>query len=150
MHKRLREIIRNSTPQLEAVSDADASWKQDANVWSPKEILGHLVDSAMHNHERFVGIALNEKLEFAGDDQNAWVNFQAWQDRPWLEIVALWNAYNLHIAWLIEQLPENSLEREATVFLSRKTVTLKWLVEHYVQHLEHHLGQINERIRQIQ
>ena len=149
MHNRLREIIRNTTPQLEVISDADASWKQGANVWSPKEILGHLVDSAMHNHERFVGIGTGEKLEFAGDDQNIWVSFQAWQDRPWLEIVALWNVYNLHMVWLIERLPESSLEREATVFLSQKTVTLRWLVEHYVSHLEHHLRQINERVRRV-
>ena len=149
MKTNLKELILQVTPHLEALTNEAVSFKPDLNVWSAKEILGHLVDSAMHNHERFVGLGTGEKLEFPGNNQNSWVNFQRWQERDWLEIVGLWKFYNLHLAWLIEHLPDDVLERQAIVFLSRKTVTLKWLVEHYLEHLEHHLKQIDERVRGI-
>jgi hypothetical protein len=149
MKTNLKEIILQVTPHLEALTDEAISFKSDLNVWSAKEILGHLIDSAMHNHERFVGLGTGEKLEFPGDNQNSWVSFQNWQERDWLEIVGLWKFYNLHLAWLIERLPDEALKQQAIVFLSRKTVTLQWLVEHYVEHLEHHLNQIDERVRGI-
>ena len=78
-------------------------------------------------------------IEFKG------TRFQGWQERGWLEILDLWRAYNLHLAWLVERLPDGSLEHRGTVFLSRRTVSLRWLVEHYLEHLEHHLKQIDER-----
>jgi uncharacterized damage-inducible protein DinB len=130
---RLREIVQHVAPRLEGLDDAVASRKPGADVWSPKEILGHLVDSAQHNHARFVGLGLEDGQEFPGDDQNAWVRFQRWQER----------------GWLIERLPDASLEHQGTAFLSRRTVTLRWLVEHYVEHLEHHLRQIDERAGRV-
>jgi DinB superfamily len=149
MKTRLKEIILRVTPQLEVLTNEDVSFKPNLSVWSAKEILGHLIDSAMHNHERFVGIGTDEKLEFPGDSQDSWVSFQRWQERDWLEIVGLWKFYSLHLAWLIVRLPDTALERQATVFLSRRIVTLEWLVVHYVEHLEHHLKQIDERVRGI-
>lgn len=122
MQTRLREIVRRVAPRLERVDDVLASRKPGTDVWSPKEILGHLVDSAQHNHARFVGLGLEDEQEFPGDDQNAWVRFQGWQERGWLEILDLWRAYNLHLAWLVERLPDASLEHQGTVFLSRRTV----------------------------
>jgi hypothetical protein len=142
---KLREILQHAMPQLEHMGEAETSRKLDAQTWSPKEILGHLVDSAQHNHGRLVQLSLENGSEFPGDDQDAWVNLQRWNDRPWFEIATLWYAYNLHLAWLIEQLPEASLEHQGTVFLSRKIVNVRWLIEHYVTHLEHHLQQIEER-----
>ncbi len=149
MKTHLKEIISRVTPYLEALTNEAVSFKSDPNVWSGKEILGHLIDSAMHNHERFVGLGTGEKLEFPGDNQDSWVSFQHWQERDWLEIVGLWKSYNLHLAWLIEHLPDDVLERKAIVFLSRKTITLGWLIKHYLEHLEHHLKQIDERVRGI-
>jgi hypothetical protein len=145
MQTRLREIVQHVLPQLERMEDAVTSRKPSPDTWSPKEILGHLVDSAQHNHGRFVQIGLENGVEFPGDDQNAWVKFQRWQDRPWVEIVCLWESYNLHLAWVIEGIPESSLGHQWIIFRSRKTVTLHWLVQHYLEHLEHHVQQIRER-----
>jgi DinB superfamily len=146
--QRLREILLHALASLERMDETEASRKPDDSAWSPKEILGHLVDSAQHNHGRLVQLSLEDGTEFPGDDQNAWVNLQRWNERPWLEILTLWHAYNLHLVWLIEKLPDASLEHRGTVFLSRKTVDLRWIIEHYVTHLEHHLNQIDERTKE--
>jgi hypothetical protein len=147
MHQRLFEIVRSALPRLEAIEEAETSLKPNQSVWSRKEILGHLVDSAQHNHGRFVQLGLENGTEFPGDNQDAWVDLQRWHERPWLEIIHLWHSYNLHLAWVIAHLPTPSLEHEGIVFLSRKTVSLRWLIEHYIQHLEHHLQQIEDRNR---
>lgn len=129
------------------MDDAETSLKPNQTMWSRKEILGHLTDSAQHNHGRFVQLSLENGSEFFGDHQDAWVDLQRWQERPWLEIVKFWHSYNLHLIWVIEHLPAASFEHQGIVFLSRKTVSVRWLIEHYIQHLEHHLQQIENQNR---
>ena len=147
MHQRLIEVVQGARPRLEAMGEAQTSLKLSRTVWSRKEILGHLIDSAQHNHGRFVQLSLESGTEFLGDDQDAWVDLQRWQERPWLEIVAFWHSYNLHLAWVIAGLPTHSLKHEGIVFRSRRTVSLHWLIEHYVEHHEHHLQQIEDSSR---
>lgn len=144
MQTRLREIVEEAASKLASVSEEVASRKPAPNKWSAKEILGHLIDSACNNHARFVRVSLEPNLTLPGYAQDDWVRLQAYQERPWDEVVSLWKFYNLHLAYVIEHLPEASLEHRFTV--STATVTLKFLAEDYVAHLEHHLNQVWERV----
>ena len=52
--KRL-EYLCDVIPQLLATIDAQSfSLKSNPDKWSKKEIIGHLIDSATNNHQRFV------------------------------------------------------------------------------------------------
>ncbi len=48
---RLEKILREFSPRLRKLSDAQAGIKPSPGKWSKKEILGHLIDSASNNHQ---------------------------------------------------------------------------------------------------
>ena len=69
----LREAIAAATPRLLALSDAEAAKAPAPGKWSPKQVLGHLIDSASNNHQRFVRAQFTDDLVFAGYQQEPWV-----------------------------------------------------------------------------
>src|SRR5688572_30758858 len=80
-------------------ADADrAARRPAAGGWSPKELVGHLIDSAANNHQRFVRARWQEDLVFAGYEQERWVEAQGYQAARWRELVTLWQDYNRHLA----------------------------------------------------
>jgi len=60
-------------PMLEAMPNEQTGHKPAPEQWSPGEIIGHLIDSASNNHQRFVRAQFQDNLVFSGYDQNAWV-----------------------------------------------------------------------------
>ena len=46
---------------LQSITDFEV--KIDTNKWSKKEILGHLIDSAINNLQRFTEIQYSEKVD---------------------------------------------------------------------------------------
>ncbi len=112
-----------------------------AGGWSRKQVMGHLIDSASNNHQRFVRASLQDSLEFPGYDQNGWARVQAAQEADWPLLVALWANYNRFLAHVIAHLPPAKLEVPIRIGQS-EPVTLKFLAEDYVRHVVHHLGQI--------
>ena len=148
----LKQIVTEVTPRLEVIPAPVANDKPDPAKWSKQEILGHLIDSANHNHRRFVAAVLQDDLVFDGYDQDQWVAVQRYQDAEWAWIIQFWRAYNLRLAEIIDQLPEYQLTRaRETHNLNRiawktvpvdRPVTLDYLIKDYIVHLEHHLRQI--------
>ena len=65
----LRETVAAVTPRLLALSESEASRQPAPGKWSPKEVIGHLVDSASNNHQRFVRAGFTEDLVFPGPSQ---------------------------------------------------------------------------------
>ena len=148
----LRAVVADAVPRLAAIGEP-ASARSPAPVkWSPRELMGHLIDSASNNHQRFVRARFQEDLVFPGYDQDAWVDAQRYREAPWGELVALWRGFNLQLARVMEATPAEALDRpRARHSLDRiawRTVpageptTLRYLMEDYVEHLRHHLGQL--------
>ena len=148
----LRRAIEKSTPLLEKMDDAATRRRPAPSKWSPREIIGHLIDSASNNHQRFVRAQFQEDLVFPGYAQDAWVSAQKYQDAPWDELLALWRSFNLHLARVMEATPEDQRlrrrERHNLDELAWKPVarnepaTLDYFMADYVGHLQHHLDQI--------
>jgi len=116
--------------------------KPAPDKWSKKEIMGHLVDSAANNHQRFIrGQFEHEPVIFY--DQNNWVNLQHYNEAPIQQILGLWQAYNRHLAYVISTIPEENLNRQCRG-KDGKLYTLKYLVEDYLVHMEHHLKQVGD------
>jgi DinB family protein len=109
--------------------------------WSRKQVLGHLIDSASNNHQRFVRAALQPSLDFPGYDQDDCVRVQAVEEANWDLLVSLWASYNRYLAHVIAHLPASKLETPCRIGTD-KPVTLRFLAEDYLVHLLHHLGQI--------
>jgi len=146
-----RRTIDRAAERLGTFCDSEAGRPTAPGKWSKKEIVGHLIDSAANNHGRFVRAQLQEDLVFPGYDQDAWVRVQRYRDRPWSDLVALWCAYNRHIACVMESADPELVDRVRTSHnldeLAWKAVqrteptTLDYFMRDYVAHLEHHLRQ---------
>lgn len=138
----MRQRVAALVPQLIAMSEADVAHKPSPDRWCKKEILGHLIDSAANNHQRFVRAQLQGTLSFPGYEQEAWVRCQAYASADWSLLVELWSSYNRRLADVIAQMPDRVMDVECRIG-DREPVTLKWLVEDYVRHMEHHLSQLS-------
>lgn len=149
----LRDAVRRAAPALRTISPAAAARRPGPGKWSPVEILGHLVDSASNNHQRFVRARFRADLRFDGYDQDAWVDVQRWAEAPWLEVLDLWRAFNLHLARLIEGTPDDVLDTPRAdhnldaigweTVPAHEPATLAYFMRDYVGHLQHHLRQID-------
>ncbi len=141
----LDAIADEASASLQAISEAVAAIKVREGLWSVKEIVGHLVDSAANNHQRFIRAQQSRgELAFPGYEQEEWVRLQAYQERPWRELVELWTLYNRHLAHAIRRIPDTLLSVSCHIG-ANEPVTLLFLVEDYLVHLRHHLRQVRER-----
>jgi hypothetical protein len=149
---RLRADVAAAEPRLRAMSDAATAERPAPGKWSPREIVGHLVDSASNNHARFVRASDLDGLVFEGYAQDHWVSRQGYQGADWGELLTLWAAFNRHLARVMDAVPERVRTREHArhnldqiafrPIAPDAPATLDWFMEDYVLHLEHHLRQI--------
>ena len=147
-----RRTLDEARTRLTALSDSDAGRPRTPGKWSPKEIIGHLIDSAANNHARFVRAQATDDLVFEGYDQEAWVRVQRYNERRWLDLVQLWHAYNQHLADVMERADPDALARPRARHSLDRTAfrpidpttpaTLAFVMRDYVAHLKHHLKQI--------
>lgn len=137
----LRHTIQESRPKLLAISAEQANEKPFANKWSLQEIIGHLIDSAANNHQRFVRMQQVADLGKFGYDQTHWVNSQYYQSANWEELVQLWYYYNLHLSHVIANLNPDTLTHTCDMGYDTPK-DLRFVTGDYVKHLQHHLNQI--------
>lgn len=138
---RLLTVINTAEPRLRQFSEPENTKPLLSGGWSRKQVMGHLIDSASNNHQRFVRACLQPSLEFPAYDQEGNVRIQAPQEADWLLLVSLWASYNRYLAHIISRLPASKLETVCHIGTG-KPLTLGYLAEDYLTHLLHHLRQI--------
>lgn len=132
-------ILAETAGQTMRLMPAD-HWRAKHKDWTRSEVLGHLVDSASNNHQRFARALIQDSLTFPGYEQDAMVrvqNYAAIQPRLLIE---LWTSYNRYLAWLFAQFPEAKLTTPCDI--SGWKITLGDMAVDYVAHMEHHLRQV--------
>jgi hypothetical protein len=85
------------------------------------------------------------------------VRLQGYQAAPWAEIVTLWHAYNRHVVRVMTAVPDDVRYRRHTrhnmhqlgwqLYAADEPAMLDDLMRDYVAHLEHHLSQVRDRVR---
>ena len=141
LSNQLLQIVEAAEMKLRRIDEAETTKPTLPGGWSRKQIIGHLIDSASNNHQRFVRASLQTSLEFPGYDQNGNVSVQAPQEVHWLLLVSLWAAYNRYLAHVIAHLPDSKLQTVCRIGAG-EPVTLAFLASDYFRHLVHHLKQI--------
>ena len=146
----LRDVVLAASPKLDAISEAAAEQPREPDHWSPKQTIGHLIDSASNNHQRFVRAQFRDDLVFEGYDGAKWVDVQQYASAPWPSLVALWREFNLHLARVIDATPDEirlrPRERHNLGEIASNKLpeppTLEAFMKDYVDHLQHHLAQV--------
>ena len=67
---------------------------------------------------------------------------------PWSDLVDLWRFYNIQLAHIIRNIPDSALEVQCTIG-PNDPVTLLFLIEDYLVHMQHHLKKIAERVTDL-
>src|ERR1700728_3279714 len=99
--EKLTRAVEAANVKLRQVSEGESATPVLKGGWSRKQVIGHLIDSASNNHQRFVRASLQGSLEFPGYEQDGCVRVQAVQDVPWPLLVALWKSSNLFFPHVI-------------------------------------------------
>jgi hypothetical protein len=141
----LRSVANSFSKELLAADAKAPARKPAPGQWAPKEVLGHLIDSAANNHQRFVRAQQGDALVIAGYDQNHWVKSQGYIDADWPHLVALWTQLNLHLADVIARIPSGKYAVPCTIG-DDAPVTLEFVIVDYLAHMKHHMAQIRERL----
>lgn len=144
----LAQIISLAEPKLRALSAALVTARPAPDRWTIQEVLGHLIDSAANNHQRFIRAQFVEQLTFPKYEQNDWVSGQQYNAANWSALIDLWTAYNQHLVHIIRCVNPAALSRTCVIG-PYEPVTLQFLIEDYVVHLKHHLQKIEERVAEF-
>lgn len=149
-----RETIETAEKRLLTISEQQSQISRAEGKWSPKEIIGHLIDSAANNHPRFVRAQFNDELAFSGYEQEDWVRVQGYNEEPWQQLVQLWKHYNLHLLHVMSLVSEQTRTKPRTTHnldqiawktvAAKDSVTLEYFMRDYVAHMKNHLRQITD------
>ena len=137
----LEYLVTTAFERLEGLDDTQTSVRPSPKAWSKKEILGHLIDSASNNHQRFVRAQCASKLAFPPYAQEQWVDLQRYNRADWGQMLAFWRLYNLHLAHIVRQIPAGKMSVPCTIG-TEAPVTLAFLVEDYLAHMRLHFEQL--------
>ena len=150
----LANAVDAALPRLQRLGDDASTRRPGPGKWSPREVIGHLIDSASNNHQRFVRSQFQDDLVFDGYEQDRWVETQRYQQAPWAELLTLWAAFNRHLARVMAATPAERRWRVHTTHNldrigfrpvpSGAPATLEYFMEDYVLHLQHHVNRILE------
>jgi hypothetical protein len=144
----LWKAIDKAEQDLLRVGDAESQSQADG-TWTRREELGHLIDSAINNHVRFVKASLEGSFTGPTYDQDGWVALHAWNDVPWTELVSLWLHHNRALERVVQRLPESALTASCLIG-DNEPVALDFLVRDYVVHMQHHVEHILEGLAPLE
>ncbi|RKP47983.1 DinB family protein [Cohnella endophytica] len=140
--KKLNHWIIEVPIRVQEIPEGEFAERQRPDKWAKIEILGHLCDSALTNLQRFVRAQYEPEpykvLKYA---QNDWVELMNYRSLSTARVLELWVSLNGQAAHVIAGIPDDKLQVPCDNG-GESAVTLEWLVVDYVEHLEHHLGQI--------
>ncbi len=126
-----------------------AEVKLGPDKWTLKEIVGHLIDSASNNHQRFMRLQIDERISLPGYDAEAWVGLSNVQNLDYGFVVAFWEMYNQFLVNLIESIaPVHMQNRWETE--DGKAYALGFLIEDYFDHMKLHFQMFIDRQREIE
>ncbi|MDR3775339.1 MAG: DinB family protein [Terracidiphilus sp.] len=118
---------------------ADTPWR--IGGWTRKQIVGHLLDSAANNRQRFVRAAAEGSYAGPKYAQDAWVAAHGYAGQTWDTLLRWWQVEHEILAAVVDLIPEDRLEASCVVGTDAP-VTLRFLIEDYFGHQRWHLAQL--------
>jgi hypothetical protein len=139
--EKFRAVLNEVHQGLVALSAemADVPWREGG--WTRKEIVGHMLDSATNNRQRFVRAAIEGAYTGPGYEQQAWVDAHGYAGQPWETLLNWWESEHEILISIVDHIPEEKLDASCVV-ADEAPVSLRFLIEDYVRHQQWHLRQV--------
>jgi hypothetical protein len=143
----ITQVITIWESKLTTLSNETISNQRNNQNRTIKQILGHLIDSALNNHQRMVRLQYDSELIFPDyrQDNDRWISSQNYQEANWTNIIQLWKFFNFHIIHVIENVDKSKLQNYWHDFEGTR-VTLDDMIVGYLGHLNLHMNEIQELI----
>ena len=140
----LEKHIGSFPVKLKQLSPAEVLARPAPGKWSNKEILGHLIDSAINNLKRFTEIQfLPQPYSIIAYNQNELVIVNDYQTLPLDHLLDVWQVLNRQIVFVVRNIPAGKLHYPVDPqYENEEMKTLSWVICDYVAHMEHHFRQI--------
>jgi len=138
----LTAIVNKYGNKFDNIHTVELEHKPAPGKWSKKEIIGHLIDSAQNNIQRFVRAQYLHQPHIVYH-QDEWVSAQNYQQYNREDLVALWTLLNRHLCIILANMPVSAYNNTVNVGKEEdKLVTIQFLAEDYIVHHLHHIHQI--------
>ena len=150
-NQKIIDLINAWVPKLSALSEDVITGRRNIQNRNIRQILGHMVDSASNNTHRIVHLQYQptpfvfpDYANFGNNDR--WIAIQDYQTENWTNLIQLWKYTNFHIVHVIKHVDEKKLDN---LWISAKgeNISLKKMIIDYLQHIQLHLGEIEELLQ---
>lgn len=142
--ERARSVVADFQALVDATPADAAHVRLSSDAWTLAEIIGHLIDSASNNHQRFARLRFGDLAGFPAYEAEPWVQAQQYDGCAFATLAGLWTQYNDMLLYLAGQTPESA--RNNVWLRESGPLTLEFLVadyyEHLNQHVEHYAGRL--------
>jgi hypothetical protein len=142
---RLSQWFRNELKSLRETLDsvpsdlAGEAWREGG--WTRKQIVGHLLDSAANNRQRFVRAEIDGQYVGPSYTQDGWVAAHGYAEQSWKTLLEWWDVEHEILSAVVDRIPEDRLDASCNVG-EDAPVTLRFLIEDYIRHQQWHVRQM--------
>jgi len=141
------EELINRFYSIMLTNEEFADVKLGEDKWTLKEMIGHLVDSASNNHQRFIRLQLQEELSLPGYEAEEWKQVSKVNELDYRFLIDFWKTYNNYLIYIIKKIKQSCLKHVWKSGTGDKT--LEFLVEDYFEHIKWHIDLFEERVKEI-
>lgn len=150
--KGVLDIVKEWESKLMMLDESTLKQRTNKQNRTIKQIVGHMVDSATNNTHRMVHLQYqNSPFEFpnyaTNGNNDRWIAIQNYQNEDWHNLVQLWKYSNIHVTHVIKNANTNKLKNE-WITGEGSNCSLHDMIIDYLRHLELHLNQIEELLKQ--
>ncbi len=133
------------------LDEETATIQLNQEKWSLKQIIGHLIDSASNNHQRFIRLQLEDNIIFSDYDKDEWLTIEKHNQMSFRTLLNLLLNFNSLLSHIITNIDSLHLQHKWIVDWDENTkyITLERLMEHYLWHLKYHINHFEDRLKEI-
>ena len=142
---KLEALLKITTEYISKATDAELNHKASPEKWSKKEIMGHLIDSGINNIQRFTAVQIEkEPHRILPMRQVELVQVNDYQNAEIEELLAFLMSINRRVKNLMLLQNPQTLTTPIELYREGNISDMRYLMEDYVVHFEHHVNQIIE------
>ena len=141
-----KEVVEKFYEVLNSIDSENTNIKISEDKWSLREIIGHLIDSASNNHQRFVRLQFSDLLDFPAYEAEQWIKVQNYNGMNWELLVSLWYNYNCMLINVIDSIESDKMKN--VWIKDEEAIPLDEIIHHYYKHLEVHMEHFNNRLEE--